>query len=105
YAYARHHRVRYDLPLHDALPIFRRNCSGAGSNVPAKQNVISVPRLRPAGANTCGLPGPTRLTPGAGGWPERQGLRVTVDRAPARSEEHTTEIQSRSDLVCRLLPE
>src|SRR2546428_3745700 len=26
-------------------------------------------------------------------------------RRPARSEEHTSELQSRSDLVCRLLPE
>src|SRR5206468_5708615 len=34
----------------------------------------------------------------------RQGARVAVHlRADQRSEEHTSELQSRSDLVCRLL--
>src|SRR5260221_7402468 len=38
-----------------------------------------------------------------------QGARATLarggDRAPGRSEEHTSELQSHSDLVCRLLLE
>src|SRR3989440_1946511 len=41
------------------------------------------------------------------GWPRRAvqpGGLVLVWR-PARSEEHTSELQSRSDLVCRLLLE
>src|SRR5690349_20907631 len=34
---------------------------------------------------------------------DNQGKRtITVDYAPARSEEHTSELQSRRDLVCRL---
>src|SRR5206468_12021473 len=39
---------------------------------------------------------------------DRLGLDVAVQRQPgcqARSEEHTSELQSRSDLVCRLLLE
>src|SRR3712207_7139002 len=31
------------------------------------------------------------------------GLRVEPERGPARSEEHTSELQSRQYLVCRLL--
>src|SRR2546428_7835837 len=37
----------------------------------------------------------------------KPGQRVTFDaqQGPKRSEEHTSELQSRSDLVCRLLLE
>src|SRR3712207_8000521 len=38
-----------------------------------------------------------------GGWAD--GERVVVHRAPERSEEHTSELQSRQYLVCRLLLE
>src|SRR5690606_294427 len=37
----------------------------------------------------------------AGHWPDI----VLSDSAPPRSEEHTSELQSREKLVCRLLPE
>src|SRR5438132_2348837 len=36
---------------------------------------------------------------------ERQRARVPARRRTARSEEHTSELQSHSDLVCRLLLE
>src|SRR2546428_3599191 len=36
---------------------------------------------------------------------ERQGFQVTYVPVQPRSEEHTSELQSRSDLVCRLLLE
>src|SRR3989440_7028012 len=42
--------------------------------------------------------------PSAGRLPGRPAARVRRSR-PARSEEHTSELQSRSDLVCRLLLE
>src|SRR3712207_9297886 len=76
----------YTLSLHDALPIshFRG-------------------WLRGAEANDEGLP---RHGSGAGACP---GLAVAhhPDRAArhARSEEHTSELQSRQYLVCRLLLE
>src|SRR5690606_17152113 len=47
----------------------------------------------------------------AGGVPvqvtadESTGYRVTVEQLEARSEEHTSELQSRENLVCRLLLE
>src|SRR2546430_3273749 len=34
---------------------------------------------------------------------ERRGLDGGVRKTPARSEEHTSELQSQSNLVCRLL--
>src|SRR2546428_9553431 len=67
----------YTLSLHDALPIFRsRGISSRGSC---------------AGVDRCVR----------GSW--KRGSR-SCD-SPQRSEEHTSELQSRSDLVCRLLLE
>src|SRR5206468_11257177 len=39
------------------------------------------------------------------GVDDELGADVIGDRPPDRSEEHTSELQSRSDLVCRLLLE
>src|SRR5438034_9918545 len=71
----------YTLSLHDALPISRRT---------------PTPRPRPR-------------------WPRRQVRRASSGRCTiscsggrlrwTRSEEHTSELQSHSDLVCRLLLE
>src|SRR5699024_12598794 len=67
----------YTLSLHDALPIS-----------PARQD---------------GTPG-TDDEPGTDVHPGRTARRHRADRPP-RSEEHTSELQSRFDLVCRLLLE
>src|SRR2546421_9440206 len=69
----------YTLSLHDALPI-------SGSAGP------STRRARRRG------PEGSALSP-----PER--LRLAPSSRRRRSEEHTSELQSRSDLVCRLLLE
>src|SRR5947207_15167984 len=66
----------YTLSLHDALPI----CSAAG------ERAAAAPRS-------------TRIAPFPSGS-VRKGA-ILVDR----SEEHTSELQSHSDLVCRLLLE
>src|SRR5436190_18591181 len=67
----------YTLSLHDALPISR------------------------AGIN--------RTKSGSGGRQYRQAFSAAAgrgaDRNSGRSEEHTSELQSHSDLVCRLLLE
>src|SRR5207249_12304422 len=74
------------LSLHDALPISRpvdrpaRSASPCRGGAPSLPDVASrrpVPRVRPA----------------------------VVTPHPGRSEEHTSELQSRFDLVCRLLLE
>src|SRR5206468_10967955 len=69
----------YTLSLHDALPICRL-CDALGDA-----------RGRPGAAATAAAAG---------------GIAATLN-APiiCRSEEHTSELQSRSDLVCRLLLE
>src|SRR3989440_4569454 len=68
----------YTLPLHDALPIF--NCSV--SRPPSRRSPASS-RVRH--------------------WWSRAGSSAASTWR--RSEEHTSELQSRSDLVCRLLLE
>src|SRR5688572_32135382 len=42
---------------------------------------------------------------GAGGRPDRRYVRRRGVSSPLRSEEHTSELQSQSNLVCRLLLE
>src|SRR3712207_8695097 len=74
----------YSLSLHDALPI-SRHAAGGPDGGPA-----AVPPRR-------GDLGEPRGVVGAG--PRRLAGR------PARSEEHTSELQSRQYLVCRLLLE
>src|SRR2546421_12364074 len=74
----------YTLSLHDALPIFPKPESyGKDSFNPQcvgfSPNTVIVDRLRPCSARS--------------------------PRTGDRSEEHTSELQSRSDLVCRLLLE
>src|SRR6266496_5211912 len=48
--------------------------------------------------------GPAVRLPGYGGGRRARPVRVGV-QVPGRSEEHTSELQSRRDLVCRLLLE
>src|SRR2546428_8553429 len=67
----------YTLSLHDALPI----CHAGRHHAPTSRRFSRRPRCLMS-ARLC----PARRTPG-------------------RSEEHTSELQSRSDLVCRLLLE
>src|SRR2546429_7383164 len=67
----------YTLSLHDALPIYRRAVPASGTAAARRPAPAGTRNSRP-------------------GW-----------RAPARtrSEEHTSELQSRLHLVCRLLLE
>src|SRR2546428_8362189 len=73
----------YTLSLHDALPICRRIAAGAEGRRRSQCDGRPAP--------VPGRPPGSAGGPGAGGRP--------------RSEEHTSELQSRSDLVCRLLLE
>src|SRR3712207_8546004 len=76
----------YTLSLHDALPIWRRSTCRS----PAAATASSTRR--------------TSATPGRR-WPRSLS---TWPRGPTwswRSEEHTSELQSRQYLVCRLLLE
>src|SRR2546430_10017576 len=79
----------YPLPLHDALPIWTQG-SRAWSRWPSPSGARAARRSQ---------------------RPRRRGLasfqRASVRRPPlpTRSEEHTSELQSQSNLVCRLLLE
>src|SRR5206468_6977725 len=86
----------YTLSLHDALPIYR------GYVDPRHRRRMA---LHPAGHRA----GHQRLARGRDARrcadADDDGHRHRRRRATARSEEHTSELQSRSDLVCRLLLE
>src|SRR3712207_8645070 len=79
----------YTLSLHDALPISAARLDRHGHEGPAG---LPVP-------HALGLPGEARAA----------AVRLAHDdhgpRRLARSEEHTSELQSRQYLVCRLLLE
>src|SRR3712207_8051809 len=77
----------YTLSLHDALPICEVHHRG---HLPPAQRAGGV--VRPADRG---------LRPPAGSDRDRQGLASDL----RRSEEHTSELQSRQYLVCRLLLE
>src|SRR5207249_10627824 len=72
----------YTLSLHDALPI--------------SQPRPALPRGR--GTGHAGRAGPA-------GEVHERGVGADRPRSGGRSEEHTSELQSRFDLVCRLLLE
>src|SRR5690606_41901466 len=85
------------LSLHDALPIYAAGAATssaaarrAGGRHDRRRNRIHRRAVQVAG--------PQAL---AGGGRARHGLR----RLHCRSEEHTSELQSRENLVCRLLLE
>src|SRR5690606_41385623 len=70
----------YTLSLHDALPIFR----AAGGVITPKQWLVIDDLATKYAGDT---------------------IRLTTRQAVQRSEEHTSELQSRENLVCRLLLE
>src|SRR3712207_7287513 len=74
----------YTLSLHDALPI--STCLGCRRGGPVGTGRDHVRRVGPGGRR-------------------RSGNRRSPARRPHRSEEHTSELQSRQYLVCRLLLE
>src|SRR3712207_6951543 len=86
----------YTLSLHDALPIWRRSREGAG---------------RPTTwTRAQGPVGPCTAVMRRSRGRSTRGARYSttgsfLPGAAARSEEHTSELQSRQYLVCRLLLE
>src|SRR3712207_8735841 len=85
----------YTLSLHDALPICRARRGGALRE--GRRMARHVRRARPPGA----------VRAGAGLVPadDPRGRRSLAEHGGSRSEEHTSELQSRQYLVCRLLLE
>src|SRR5206468_5851729 len=95
----------YSLSLHDALPIFcmMHHQSNAKRNAARAVRAWVLTRLRERVLCACflldGPDGTRRLA--LQQFDSSTGTGMLNDR----SEEHTSELQSRSDLVCRLLLE
>src|SRR2546428_13324199 len=83
----------YTLALHDALPICRLSMPGPprGAGVgESHRKLLRVFRFRPAGLR-------------AQRADQRADEIEILAKVCGRSEEHTSELQSRSDVGCRLL--
>src|SRR5690349_7597950 len=78
----------YTLSLHDALPIWSRRLDDAQSRLLVRRGL-----------------GPRRYRAQRPNGVFREGLSRSLLDFLERSEEHTSELQSRRDLVCRLLLE
>src|SRR5690606_41850451 len=85
----------YTLSLHDALPIY---LSPRGRGRPRGGGHGRGRRPAPGGVGVV-------FGSGADAGGRLLGGPVPAGRAPDRSEEHTSELQSRENLVCRLLLE
>src|SRR5206468_11799508 len=100
YFHATDHTTIYTLSLHDALPISRLDLRCGQKGLPEYKPQITFPEPWPGGS-----------------WRLRDIVEYDVSAVHGllhavksnlrlvRSEEHTSELQSRSDLVCRLLLE
>src|SRR5699024_12380799 len=86
------------LSLHDALPISTSSYAHPVCHqAPSTYSTNEAPNTMPSS-----LLGPAHSTsPHQYAWHTREPTPQT----PGRSEEHTSELQSRFDLVCRLLLE
>src|SRR5204862_1663069 len=89
----------YTLSLHDALPISprRRPLYGRPERAGAGVRAHGAQPARAWGAARSGCRGGEEDAGGA--------RRLGIHSSQHRSEEHTSELQSRRDLVCRLLLE
>src|SRR5207247_4690093 len=93
----------YTLSLHDALPIWLPEWE---AGLPAPLHELHV-RERQPGRSGVALAGAVRSPRPLLAAPLATGQRGDrpLARSLLRSEEHTSELQSRVDLVCRLLLE
>src|SRR5690242_21427710 len=91
----------YTLSLHDALPISRHETH-------VEADLLPAPGQQPPGEGGIGAAGP-RIGAAGPKAPQRERQQQGgTQHAPAerpRSEEHTSELQSHVNLVCRLLLE
>src|SRR5690606_41568326 len=92
--------VIYTLSLHDALPIFEK-MNAEGMNYPLHLGVTEAGDGEDGRIKSAVGIG-TLLEDGLG-----DTVRVSLTEEPEleRSEEHTSELQSRENIVCRLLLE
>src|SRR5207249_10448021 len=95
----------YTLSLHDALPISRAYREGRARPGDRRRDRRGVRLLHEIAARPGGRGCGARRDPRALGEalrPRAVALVASMVAAHSRSEEHTSELQSRFDLVCRL---
>src|SRR5690606_40928662 len=105
--YSSHDRAPGDicpLCLHDALPI---SSPARGEGLTRKRTCPTKPSSSPSPAASTPASAFPGCASGAGPCtPSSPTPAASMPRnAPTRSEEHTSELQSRENLVCRLLLE
>src|SRR5207253_10970861 len=94
----------YTLSLHDALPILKSSAT-ACANIPRSISSIT-PNTKPTPPTNPSAAAPPPSFPRKRESRLLRALAVTAASSPwSRSEEHTSELQSRGHLVCRLLLE
>src|SRR5439155_18783016 len=92
----------YTLSLHDALPIFPFNRAGQLPEHSREQMRAFLATARRVAPEMKVLPWVGGLR---AGWRRQRPGTVDLADLGQRSEEHTSELQSRGHLVCRLLLE
>src|SRR5690554_7390691 len=90
----------YTLSLHDALPISRSTWIGTRRATPSRTRNTVIPSALRTTDNSGTVIADSR----SGVMPTSTGSRFRYYQS-FRSEEHTSELQSRPHLVCRLLLE
>src|SRR5690606_41393714 len=102
------HVVPVDRPEPPHFPT-RRSSDLSGPGATARSS-ISLPRKPEKGGRPATEIAPTKnIAPSSSGWRRAGAVTRSVPYSPRwramRSEEHTSELQSRENLVCRLLLE
>src|SRR5690349_22722648 len=90
------HAQVYPLSLHDALPI---SPAGSSSAIASISSATPAPVSAEPKKTGCSSPARARSARSSSAGPN------DANEAVRRSEEHTSELQSRRDIVCRLLLE
>src|SRR5207253_11146486 len=95
----------YTLSLHDALPISSwSSCFPGFCRAYVTKSLPSMLRM-PKGAKHWPESGQSFASVGSVKDAKRWNSSSNISTVPKRSEEHTSELQSRGHLVCRLLLE
>src|SRR5262249_60501963 len=91
----------YTLSLHDALPISPRN---GVTQIARIETIVPLSMARCGSARRIARPANSEPSPLKISTVENRAP-IVVPTRPMRSEEHTSELQSLTNLVCRLLLE
>src|SRR5690606_40594068 len=92
------------LALHDALPISRPS-GQASSRLPMSSTTSALSPSGEAGSPVTATIGTPSFLSGPISSTHSRVRPLLLIRSTTRSEEHTSELQSRENLVCRLLLE